>query len=231
MDTMILSRRLTLTTSFLGLLTSLSLVAGGCSPSNSSGDGDVGSGGGGNPAGAGGNPSGYSFCEPTSTCPPDVTGADLTTAVSFKTDINPILFEACSGGSGCHQTPDTTGLAFSMGSPKMALDDASQQALVQYLTSSNSKIAPSTPLVTGGNWQNSFLMMKIDGCQNHMGLSCAPAPLVTSIACVDVDENPYPCGDGMPQSEGTTTSPVPYPLAPDKVTKIRAWIQQGALFN
>jgi len=231
MDTMILRRSLTLTTTILGLLTSLSLMAGGCSPSTG-GDGDAGSGGGdGSGSGGTANPAGYSFCVPASACPPDVSGVDLATAVSFKNDINPILFEACSGGTGCHQTATTTGLAFSMGAPKMALDDAAQQALVTYMTTSMSRVSPSTPLVSPSNWQNSFLMMKLDGCQNQMGLTCTPEAVDSSMVCEVSEDVLAPCGDGMPQSETTPTSPVPFPLSAERLTKFRAWIQQGATLN
>jgi hypothetical protein len=231
MNTMILRRSLTLTSTLLGLLTSLALITAGCSPSDP-GDGDGGSGGG-NASGTGGaaNPAGYSFCVPATTCPPDVSGVDLNAAVSFKNDINPILFEACSGGSGCHQTATTTGLAFSMGSPKVALDDAAQQALVTYLTTSMSKVSPSTPLVSPANWQNSFLMMKLDGCQNQMGLTCTPEAVNSSMVCEASEDVLLPCGDGMPQSESTPSSPVPFPLSTERLTKFRAWIQQGATFN
>jgi hypothetical protein len=113
----------------------------------------------------------------------------------------------------------------------MPLDDAAQQALVTYLTTSMSKVSPSTPLVSPGNWQNSFMMMKLDGCQNQMGLDCTPEAVDSSMVC-EASEGVYaPCGDGMPQSEGTATSPTPYPLESAALTKFRAWIQQGATFN
>lgn len=219
---MILRNSLTLIASFAGLFVSLSLVTAGCSQNGGNGDGDN------EPQTT--NPE-YTFCGSLGSCPPDVTGVDLTTPVSFRNEINPILFQACSGGSACHQSTTSSGVAFSMGNPKMALDEASQQALVTYLTTANSQVATTTRLVIPGDWQNSFMMMKIDGCQNFLGLACTMTPAIAGNVVCTPETDVTSCGDGMPQSEGTATSPTPYPLLPDDMRKFRAWIAQGAQFN
>ena len=216
-----------------GLLLGLSAMAGGCSPDSGNGDGDTTD----TTAGSGGSMADlkYTFCgQAAATCPPDVSGVDLTTPVSFSADVYPILTSSCSGGSGCHATDSVTGLGF--GTVAMPLDAAGMQALVTKLTESSS-IAPGTKNVEPGNWQNSLMMMKLDGCQNQMGLSCTvPSTLTSYVLCEDSDTNPNNCGDGMPQvtnknGMGTANNPFPFPLADDKRNTIRAWIAQGAMNN
>ena len=217
---------------FSGLLTSATLIGSGCSPTAGDGDGETtattDSGSTTETGSGGGAPLKFTFCGPATTCPPDVTGVDLTTAVSFKTDVYPTLTSSCAGGSACHATAALTGLAF--GTAAAPLDEAGQQALVAQLKM-KSHLA-DIPNVVAGNWEGSFMMMKLDGCQNEMGAVCTvPAGLTNYIVCAESEVNPNNCGDGMPQSEGSTNNPTPYPIVPEKVNKIRAWIEQGAMFN
>lgn len=170
----------------------------------------------------------FGFCGKACTCPPDVSNVDLVTPVSFKSEVYPILTSSCSGGSACHSTAAITGLSF--GTATTPLDDAGQQALIEQLKM-KSNLA-NIPNVVPQNWQGSFMMMKLDGCQNDMGAVCSvPASISAYIVCADSDANPNNCGDGMPQSEGTANNPTPFPIADVNRDKIRAWIQQGALFN
>ena len=207
-----------------GLFTSFALISTACSPNNGGGDGDGDTGSGGNANLE------YTFCGPASTCPPDVSGVDLTTPVSFKTDIYPIFTSSCSGGSGCHGSELTTGLGF--GTATAPLDDAGLQALVTQLTTAPSGLAAAEKNVVAGDWTKSFMMMKLDGCQNQNGVSCnVPNDLLSYVLCADSEVNPANCGDAMPQSEGTANNPTPYPLTDVNRNKIRAWIQQGALLN
>ena len=170
----------------------------------------------------------FSFCGKACTCPPDVSNVDLVTQVSFKSEVYPILTSSCSGGSACHSTPAITGLGF--GTAAAPLDDAGQQALIAQLQM-KSNLA-DIPNVVAGNWAGSFMMMKLDGCQNDMGAVCSvPASISAYIVCDDATANPSSCGDGMPQSEGTANNPTPFPIADVSRDKIRAWIEQGATFN
>jgi hypothetical protein len=146
--------------------------------------------------------------------------------VSFKTDVYPILTSSCSGGSSCHATASITGLAF--GTAAAPFDDAGMQTLIEDLKTKAT--LADIPNVVPSDWVNSFLMMKVDGCQNDMGVTCSvPATLTNYMVC---DQgNPVSCGDGMPQSEGTANNPTPYPITDVNRNKIRAWIAQGAAFN
>jgi hypothetical protein len=234
---MILSKRSLLVVSSLGLFTSLSLAAG-CSPTGTGdGDGDTGSttgsggsttGSGGSITGSGGGEAGPSFCAPATTCPPVVNAADLPANVSFKTQVYPILTASCSGGLACHGAAATAGLNF--GTVAAPLDDPGLTALVTQLTTTNSELTP-TKLVVASDWQHSFMMMKVDGCQNSMGLSCTvPADSVNSIACYESDTMPNNCGDGMPQAEDSVNNP-DFPISDADRNIIRAWIAQGAMNN
>ena len=121
----------------------------------------------------------YTFCGPVSTCPPDVTGVDLTTPVSFRTDIyEPIFLQSCSGGSLCHSEAAASGLGF--GTSDVPLDDAGITALIEFMKSENSRVA-GIPNVVESDWENSYLMIKLRGTQN-VG---AQMPIGGSVSTVD----------------------------------------------
>ncbi len=77
-----------------------------------------------------------------------------------------------------------------------------------------SKTAPSMNLVTAGNPAQSFMMLKLDGCQDSAGLTCTPQPGAVSSSA---------CGDPMPQASPILTS--------DERNLFRRWIAQGAQSN
>lgn len=190
-----------------------------------SGDGDAATGG---MSGDGDGP--YRYCSPAETCPPSVEGVDLTTPVSFRTDIYmPYLRGGCGETAGCHGTaPGAANLYFGS-STLEALDDAAISALITQMTTTPSEIAPTEKNVVPGDWQSSFLMSKLDGCQNAYGLTCNTdsAHLLFSL-CGKT------CGDGMPASEGTAMNPTPFATTAEErviIHKIRAWIAQGAQDN
>lgn len=193
----------------LPLFSAAVVLGTGCSSEEPSGDGD------------GDGPVPYTFCAPADTCPPSVAGVDFTTPVSFKTDIyDAFLVSSCGGGTACHGTANLTGLG--LGNSTNPMDTA---AVVADLTTRTSAIS-GTKNVVAGDWQNSFLMQKLDGCQNDSGLTCDPEAdsLIMSVCG-------GPCGDAMPQSEGDMHNPNEYPLTKAQRDKVRAWIQQGALNN
>ncbi len=200
-------QRKTLAFFALPLFSSAALLGSGCSSDEPSGDGD--------------STVPYTFCAPAETCPPSVAGVDFDTPVSFKTDIyDAFLVNSCGGGSGCHASATLTGLA--LGTPAAPLNPSDVVADLKARTSEIS----GTKNVIPGDWENSFLMMKLDGCQNQSGLTCNSnaGSLVLSVC-------DQPCGDGMPQSEGDTANPNAYPLTKAQRDKVRAWIMQGALDN
>lgn len=170
----------------------------------------------------------YRYCAPADTCPPNVEGVDLTTPVSFRNDIYlPYLQGGCGELAGCHGTPPgAANLAF--GTSTTSLDDAAISALINQLKLANSEIAPPMKNVVPGDWQNSFLMTKLDGCQNDYGLTCSNSSHLGLSLCGE------PCGDGMPASEGTMTNPTGFATTAEEraiIHKIRAWIVQGAPDN
>jgi hypothetical protein len=206
----------------------LSVALGACSESADGGDGD-GDGDGDAGDGDGGDGDGpYRYCSPAETCPPSVEGVDLTTPVSFRNDLyGPYLQGGCGETAGCHGYPaGAAGIIF--GTAAMPLDDAGIAALINQLKTDESEIAPPMKNVVPGDWQNSFLMTKLDGCQNDYGITCSNSSHLVLALCGE------PCGDGMPASEGTSASPTPFATTPAEravIHKIRAWIAQGAPDN
>jgi hypothetical protein len=213
----------------LSLVTSLSFMAiltgaAGCSES-SSGDGDSGGDG----DGDGDGDSTYSFCSPADTCPPSMDGVDLTTPVSFRTDVYEAYFRGSCGGSGCHGNSSNAAAGLHFGTTAAGLDDTAISQLITQLKEATPEIAPGEKNVVPGDWQNSWLMAKLDGCQSSYGISCNASSSYLDFSVCD-----SPCGDGMPVSEGDSANPTPFPTTPAervKVHKVRAWIAQGALDN
>jgi hypothetical protein len=158
------------------------------------------------------------FCGPADTCPPDVSNVDLTTPVSFKDDVFPIIQRSCNN-MVCHGTQGGSSADNWLGPPPG--NDAPQAMLNTIVAGlkAPSATAPAMDIVKEGDWQNSFLMLKVDGCQDTAGLECeAQEPR----GCYD-----NPCGASMPNvnkpEEGQT---FPLPVAERNI--IRAWIAQGA---
>lgn len=158
----------------------------------------------------------------TRSCPFDYASFDATTpAVSFQSDVMPILRRAC-GFSVCHGKTSGAAAELYLG-PKCpaASDDptctqgvpdaAERQGIIDALVGVASKTAAAMPLITAGDPQKSFLMLKVDGCHNDAGLSCTPQ---------DGAETNGVCGDPMPQSSDA--------LCQDERDVLRRWIAQGA---
>ena len=236
-----ISRTLLRTLPLLALLP-LSAGLGACSEA-ADGDGGDGDGDGNSPSGgntgdgdgaSGGNTGDgdgpYRFCSPADTCPPSIEGVDMTTPVSFRNDIYlPYLQGGCGEAAGCHgSAPGAVNLYFGA-SDVPPLDDAAISALIAQLTTEQAEIAPTQRNVVPGDWRNSFLMAKLDGCQSSYALTCdASNQYLLFSQCEDA------CGDGMPASEGTSSSPTPFATTAEQrvvIHKIRAWIEQGALDN
>lgn len=207
---MMLSRTLLRSLPLLSLIP-LAAAAGACSSEDDAeeptgdGDGDL------------------SFCSPADTCPPDVTNVDLTTPVMFRTDVyEPFLRTSCGELPGCHGAPTASAANLYLGKQAVGLTDAEITALVAQLTTANSEIAPAEKNVVPGNWQDSFLMAKLDGCQSSYDFACNPEnPHLTISFCGEA------CGDGMPANEELFVTGSDRQM----VNKVRAWIAQGALDN
>lgn len=200
----------------------LSAALGACSEPSDGGDGDSGDG----DSGDGDGP--YRYCSPAETCPPSVEGVDLTTPVSFRNDLYASYLQvSCGELAGCHGYPaGAANIIF--GTAARPLDDAGITALISQLKTEESEIAPPLKNVAPGDWQSSFLMTKMDGCQNDYGLTCSGSSHLVLSLCGE------PCGDGMPASEGTDQNPTPFATTAEQravIHKIRAWIAQGAQDN
>jgi hypothetical protein len=160
------------------------------------------------------------------TCPFDYAGFDATTPnVSFETDVMPVFRRAC-GFSVCHGKESSSAAAELYLGPKCppsaddptctqdVPDNAGRQAIVDSLVGVASKTAAAMPLVTAGSPEQSFLMLKIDGCHNSSGLTCTVQ---------DGAKTSGACGDPMPQSSDA--------LCQSERDTIRRWIAQGAANN
>lgn len=93
-------------------------------------------------------------------------------------------------------------------------DLAGRQEIIDAIVGVASKTAPEMPIVTAGSPEQSFLMLKMDGCHNSAGLACTPRPGA---------KTNDPCGDSMPQTSGL--------LCDNERTIVRRWIAQGAQNN
>lgn len=168
------------------------------------------------------------YCGPANTCPVDVTGVDLDTpVVSFKADVFPIFQRTCNDNL-CHGAPPARYLMADLELGPADGADATDEELaniVADLTTKDSAVAPAgTKNVVPGDWQNSFLMLKVDGCQNDAGLACAGNTEAQEDSVCEKS-----CGDGMPQID--TGKEGEFPLSDADRTTIRRWIHQGALAN
>ena len=87
--------------------------------------------------------------------------------------------------------------------------------LIGRLVGVASQTAPELDLIAPGSPSRSFLVLKIEGCQNSStGITCRAQPGAKTTA---------PCGDTMPQAAR--------PLCNADRELLRRWIQQGARDN
>lgn len=160
------------------------------------------------------------FCGVADTCPPDTTGVDLTSTVSFRADVFEPIFQTSCNDRLCHghQTLSRGGLWLGPSSGEVP-DELLETVIATLLEPSST--APAMKNVEPGDPARSFLMLKVDGCQNRAGLDCEPQ----EGSLCDAD-----CGDGMPQYDSPETNEV-FPLTVEQRHTIRAWIAQGAQNN
>lgn len=158
------------------------------------------------------------YCEPADTCPADVTDADLETPVSFATDVMPIFQTSCNDNL-CHGDRTRAQADLWLGPEEGDVSADDLETIVNTLTGKTSELNGDLRNVVPGEWESSFLMHKVDGCQNDLGLDCDESQLASTAVCGEA------CGDGMPQDEDL------YPLNDTDRNTIRAWIAQGAENN
>lgn len=188
---------------------------GACSDDDNGDDNDNGNGNGG---GTRNTP--FAFCGPATTCPPNTSGADLTTPVSFRTDIFEPIFQVSCNDATCHGHQTAARGKLWLGPPNGEVADEMLQTIVDNMLTP-SATAPEMPNVVPGDPSRSFLMLKVDGCQDSAGLTCTAQD---GALCQTA------CGDSMPQFDDPGAE-LDFPLPAEQANKIRAWIAQGAQNN
>jgi hypothetical protein len=133
----------------------------------------------------------------------DLTGSD----VSFEKDLMPFFSTTCAFG-GCHDG-NTRQAGLYLG-PNFLDGPADSAARAEALDSllAESTTAPSMHRVVPFEPARSFLMIKVKGCQNDVGLTCGGAV------------KGKPCGDRMPALSDELPS--------EKRNLLARWIARGA---
>src|SRR5690606_21182312 len=96
---------------------------GACSDDDNGDDNDTGNGG-----GTRNTP--FAFCGPATTCPPNTSGADLTTPVSFRTDIFEPIFQVGCNDATCHGHQTAARGKLWLGPPNGEVADEMLQTIV-----------------------------------------------------------------------------------------------------
>jgi hypothetical protein len=155
------------------------------------------------PSGSGGAPNQCTL--------PACPGMDPTgegSAASFRQDVLPTIQRNCTDFL-CHGNEIAAAAGLYLGRPPPAVVDAS--VLVASLVGMRSRTAPALDLVTAGSPSTSFLLLKVEGCQNALGLSCKPQL---------GSHSGEPCGDVMPQGAR--------PICTNERRLMSSWIAAGA---
>jgi hypothetical protein len=128
--------------------------------------------------------------------------------ISFGAQIVPILHRQCADAV-CHGRP---GAEPYLGPSLPAAPDA--HVMWTAIVGVPSATAPELALIEPSAPAESFLVLKIEGCQNAGALACTPLMGVMS---------GMPCGDTMPQAGR--------PVCNADRALVRRWVLQGALEN
>jgi hypothetical protein len=132
--------------------------------------------------------------------------------VSFRRDLLVPIQRNCSDAP-CHGRETGGGASLFLSPPVPAVVDAT--LMIERLVGVASQTAPELALVAPGSPSRSFLVLKVEGCQNaSLGITCRAQPGARTTA---------PCGDTMPQAAR--------PLCNADRELLRRWIQQGARDN
>lgn len=186
---------------------SIILLGAGCSsgPTDDAGDGGASDGGG----------SDLSNQTDCTICPFDYANfTPATEEVSLSATLVPIVNRSCTFSS-CHGDTRRPAAKLYLG-PKKGEGEAwtaeERDTLVQNLVNAPSEITSEMMLVKAARPEESWLMHKLDGCQESAGVSDCSSPSQAG-----------PCGDSMPER-----SPL---LSCSERTAFRNWIAQGAKSN
>jgi hypothetical protein len=160
----------------------------------------------------------------------DYTNLD-STPVSFKTDIfGPIIRPTCNSVA-CHGNPLSMknadfppgGLYLGpLASNNATPVDDTLLATINGELLAPSQTAPSMKIVAPSDPANSFLMLKLTGCENTKGLTC-------TVQSVMYSETKTGCGDPMPPSCFARTDSLT--LSDAQIATFARWIAQGAKNN
>jgi len=131
--------------------------------------------------------------------------------VSFRQDLLPAIQRNCSDVP-CHGKETGGAAGLFLAPPPPAAADAS--GVLGRLVGVPSRTASGLRLIAPGDPSQSFLVIKVEGCQNALGLTCTAQPGAVTAG---------PCGDTMPQGAR--------PLCNAERVFLRHWIRQGASDN
>lgn len=168
---------------------------------------------------------GSGSCRPANSCPVDVSGVDLDAPVSFERDVMPVFQRSCNDNA-CHGHPQRAFAGLYLGPAENPTSEQLDSVYQRLVSEQPTQLSPTARNVVPGDWKKSFLLAKIDGCQNDGSFECPG----------NTDANLYSfceanCGDGMPQLTEDGSSSVPYPISEEDRHTIRRWIHQGAPQN
>lgn len=132
--------------------------------------------------------------------------------ITFSVDVMPLLQRHCNDAS-CHGgLPSQAKARLWLGPSAGELATAqARQLVLSQVVGVRSLTEPTVGLVIPRKPGESFLMLKIDGCQNDPSFDCAPQPSPIGN---------QPCGDRMPQMADE--------LNETELDMFRSWIALGA---
>lgn len=134
---------------------------------------------------------------------------------TFVTDVLPVMQERCNLGP-CHggDGPDDAAGELWLGrGPDEAMSDKETDFVYRSLIDVESVAAPGLALVRPGKPEDSFFMLKLDDCQDFVGVDCV----------LDADEWGTSCGEVMPLLSDQ--------LSATTLEVIRSWIASGAAYE
>lgn len=145
-------------------------------------------------------------------CPVVDPIATAGVSVSFKNDLVPALQRNCNDAP-CHGSASGSGADLYLSEPAPAVVDP--RAMLARLVGVPSKTAPTLHLIEPGDPARSFLVAKVEGCQEKLSFSCMRQARASA--------GSGPCGDTMPQGQR--------PLCNRERDLLRLWILAGAQDN
>ncbi len=127
---------------------------------------------------------------------------------SFAEDVVPIFLRSC-GGLLCHEGRTRPPGDLFLGDLRAGLEPGDLDEIARQLWLP-AKAAPQIRRIEPGSSERSYLMLKMDGCQNRTSLECNGAPVAFG-----------PCGNSMPLNSRRRPT--------EERDLIRRWIAEGAV--